>query len=477
VPTPATFSRFKDLVSERYSLDRLDVDELVIFYKDGDDRISIYGDQDYSQALLLVGKELAKNKNFVFQINLEVSEKSRLFLRELESSKVCNKSFTMDEDLAKQEKEMQEKIKQEIAEKEKLLKELLEKEEEDRKRTQEAEKEKMMALIKKKESEVKERREREEKERAVREEQERLYREEEERVAREEVERRNADKQEQLEKENQLNEEKERIHRENLKESISKSVSDIVNANIEKLREQLIERTILETSRAVEKSLQKPNVEYKHNSSVHTHVRCDGCGVFPIVGVRFKCLECPDFDYCEKCEETLGDSHGHVLAKHRIPVDRNHFRGYRGQRHCQRKWQRDDKEKCDEDKNFGPEPTFIKFLKDKMSHVKEMFCTKDLEKCNFFKNLENVNIDIVLPNETNKEEEVLVKDDIAVEEITSNVDKVVQEVTEEEKNKYRNQLFDLRGNFFFGDITDDQILIALAKVKGNADEALALLFI
>jgi len=28
---------------------------------------------------------------------------------------------------------------------------------------------------------------------------------------------------------------------------------------------------------------------------------------------------------------------------------------------------------------------------------------------------------------------VLVKDDIAVEEITSNVDKVVQEVTEEEK--------------------------------------------
>jgi len=91
--------------------------------------------------------------------------------------------------------------------------------------------------------------------------------------------------------------------------------------------------------------------------------------------------------------------------------------------------------------------------------------------------LENVNIDIVLPNETNKEEEVLVKDDIAVEEITSNVDKVVQEVTEEEKNKYRNQLFDLRGNFFFGDITDDQILIALAKVKGNADEALALLFI
>ena len=27
---------------------------------------------------------------------------------------------------------------------------------------------------------------------------------------------------------------------------------------------------------------------------------CDGCGVFPTVGARFKC-RCPDFDLCEAC--------------------------------------------------------------------------------------------------------------------------------------------------------------------------------
>jgi len=31
-------------------------------------------------------------------------------------------------------------------------------------------------------------------------------------------------------------------------------------------------------------------------------VRCDGCGVSPIVGQRFKCTICPDYDLCETCK-------------------------------------------------------------------------------------------------------------------------------------------------------------------------------
>jgi hypothetical protein len=32
---------------------------------------------------------------------------------------------------------------------------------------------------------------------------------------------------------------------------------------------------------------------------VHSTVICDGCGVHPIVGVRYKCSVRPDFDLCE----------------------------------------------------------------------------------------------------------------------------------------------------------------------------------
>ena len=45
----------------------------------------------------------------------------------------------------------------------------------------------------------------------------------------------------------------------------------------------------------------------------HLGITCDVCGVYGIVGVRYKCLECSDFDICEKCEAK--DSHDHFLIK------------------------------------------------------------------------------------------------------------------------------------------------------------------
>ena len=49
--------------------------------------------------------------------------------------------------------------------------------------------------------------------------------------------------------------------------------------------------------------------ESKETVVKHTNVKCDGCGVSPILGVRYKCSVCQDFDYCTKCEETLGHDH------------------------------------------------------------------------------------------------------------------------------------------------------------------------
>jgi Zinc finger, ZZ type len=41
-----------------------------------------------------------------------------------------------------------------------------------------------------------------------------------------------------------------------------------------------------------------------HEGFAHHHVGCDACGMFPIVGRRYKCNDCPDYlgyDLCGGC--------------------------------------------------------------------------------------------------------------------------------------------------------------------------------
>jgi len=46
-------------------------------------------------------------------------------------------------------------------------------------------------------------------------------------------------------------------------------------------------------------------------------VTCDGCQKKPIVGIRYKCAVCYDFDFCEECEEKI--DHPHPFLKIRKP--------------------------------------------------------------------------------------------------------------------------------------------------------------
>ena len=46
------------------------------------------------------------------------------------------------------------------------------------------------------------------------------------------------------------------------------------------------------------------------NKIVHK-VKCNGCGNNPIIGSRFKCAVCENFNYCEKCEDKLSEAHNH----------------------------------------------------------------------------------------------------------------------------------------------------------------------
>ena len=45
--------------------------------------------------------------------------------------------------------------------------------------------------------------------------------------------------------------------------------------------------------------------------NIHFGVECNGCGVSPILGCRYKCSVCDDYDLCEECEKKMAKEHGH----------------------------------------------------------------------------------------------------------------------------------------------------------------------
>ncbi|KAJ1309742.1 hypothetical protein OPQ81_006507 [Rhizoctonia solani] len=79
-----------------------------------------------------------------------------------------------------------------------------------------------------------------------------------------------------------------------------------------------------------------PNI---YHGGTSWDVKCDICGMYPLVGTRYKCAECPDWDACQTCLEKATQHHPNhtfirvadssVLMKRRVGPNPRHKRtGY-----------------------------------------------------------------------------------------------------------------------------------------------------
>ena len=76
----------------------------------------------------------------------------------------------------------------------------------------------------------------------------------------------------------------------------------------------------------------------RRNAYVHRGCACNGCGVVPIRGIRYRCSNCSDYDLCEGCEAQGLHIKTHVFYKIRIPAPSF------GPRHLQPVWYTGDPE-------------------------------------------------------------------------------------------------------------------------------------
>ncbi|TBU25294.1 hypothetical protein BD311DRAFT_700421 [Dichomitus squalens] len=56
--------------------------------------------------------------------------------------------------------------------------------------------------------------------------------------------------------------------------------------------------------------------------ATHVRVHCDGCEQYPIVGVRHKCLDCDDFDFCTSCISDPTKREEHDPSHSFFPMDK-----------------------------------------------------------------------------------------------------------------------------------------------------------
>ena len=95
-----------------------------------------------------------------------------------------------------------------------------------------------------------------------------------------------------------------------------KRTREHIDDRFKQLEERISELTNLLTT-----NTQTTGARQSQPSSIHYNVECDVCGIAPIVGRRFNCTVCSNYDLCERCEAST--AHSHPMLRLASSPDRN----------------------------------------------------------------------------------------------------------------------------------------------------------
>ena len=112
-------------------------------------------------------------------------------------------------------------------------------------------------------------------------------------------------------KEKKRKEKKSKNNKENQIDEEEKEIGKIIEKSIKSIKNDLLQSILNETSSIQQSSLLASKINENNNkySNIHLDIKCAGCKECPIVGVRYKCVECKNLNYCEKCEANIDHSH------------------------------------------------------------------------------------------------------------------------------------------------------------------------
>lgn len=87
-----------------------------------------------------------------------------------------------------------------------------------------------------------------------------------------------------------------------------KALKSLIQQEMERQSREIFQKIISDYKFA------QPQTE-QEAAEVHEGVTCDGCGMSPIIGTRYKCSVRKDFDYCAECEERHDSEYAFLKIK------------------------------------------------------------------------------------------------------------------------------------------------------------------
>ena len=86
---------------------------------------------------------------------------------------------------------------------------------------------------------------------------------------------------------------------------------------------KVIQQEILNTMKEVSRNLNelKESLVSQVNQSVHVGIQCENCKCTNLIGIRYNCFICQNYNLCQKCEAYSQSIHspGHCFLKLRAP--------------------------------------------------------------------------------------------------------------------------------------------------------------
>ena len=101
-------------------------------------------------------------------------------------------------------------------------------------------------------------------------------------------------------------------------EKIKNNLQDLVHTNLKNLENSLVE-TIFESIKIPlnESLIKKP----KQSEITHYGIKCDNCEKENIKGIRYKCMNCENYNLCSECESLNKHNPNHILIKIRKNIE------------------------------------------------------------------------------------------------------------------------------------------------------------